>query len=241
MSDESESNSVVNRSGSVGIQAATVNIYGDVTGRDKNISAGTYIGHVEVHYHGSAAVDKAPIPLPRTQVAKLFISYKRNADPDQQLAITLYEVLTRGGHQVFMDTTMRTGDAWLEEIDRQLKASDFLIVLLSRQSADSEMVGAEVRRAYKYRKLQGRPQTLPVRVAYQGLLPYSIDAFLDPLQYVVWQSDVDTARICEEPGSGLDELRLLRSAESHPYYLLNTPPFPIWIVTHVHTPAKSRA
>jgi hypothetical protein len=93
---------------------------------------------------------------------------------------------------------MRTGDAWLEEIDRQLKGSDFLIVLLSQQSADSEMVRAEVSRAYEYRKRQGRPQTLPVRVAYHELLPYSIDAFLNPLQYVAWQSDDDTARLCDE-------------------------------------------
>jgi hypothetical protein len=37
-----------------------------------------------------------------------------------------------------------------------------------------------------------------VRVAYQGLLPYSLDAFLNPLQYVAWQSDDDTARVCDE-------------------------------------------
>ncbi len=185
-----------------GVQAnledGDLNVGGDVVGRDKIISAGTYIGHVEVHVHGSVSAGNLEIPAPGVKAARVFISYKRWADPDQQLAEALYEFLSRSGHQVFMDITMRTGDAWLEEIDRQLKASDFLIVLLSRQSADSEMVGAEVRRAYKYRQLQGHPQTLPVRVAYEGLLPYSIDAFLNPLQYVVWQSEADTARVCEE-------------------------------------------
>jgi hypothetical protein len=186
-----------------GIQADTqggdLDVGGDVVGRDKIESAG---GHI-IHAAAGATViigassETAQIPRP-IKPARLFISYKRNSDPDQQLANALYEILTRNGHQVFMDTTMRTGEAWLEEIDRQLKASDFLIVLLSRQSADSEMVGAEVRRAYKYRKLQGRPQSLPVRVAYEGLLPYPIDAFLNPLQYVVWQSDADTARVCGE-------------------------------------------
>jgi hypothetical protein len=176
-------------------QGGDLNVGGDVVGHDKIESAG---GHI-IHAAAGATViigaspETAHIPRP-VKPARLFISYKRNSDPDQLLANALYEILTRNGHQVFMDTTMRTGEAWLEEIDRQLKASDFLIVLLSRQSADSEMVGAEVRRAYKYRKLQGRPQTLPVRVAYEGLLPYPIDAFLNPLQYVVWQSDADTAR-----------------------------------------------
>jgi hypothetical protein len=185
-----------------GVQADTqggeLNVGGDVVGRDKVVSAGTYIERVEVHVHGGASAENLEILAPGVKTARLFISYKRNADPDQKLAQALYEFLKRGGHQVFMDTTMRTGDAWLEEIDRQLKGSDFLIVLLSQQSADSEMVRAEVSRAYEYRKRQGRPQTLPVRVAYHELLPYSIDAFLNPLQYVAWQSDDDTARLCDE-------------------------------------------
>ncbi|NTU66047.1 MAG: toll/interleukin-1 receptor domain-containing protein, partial [Chloroflexi bacterium] len=185
-----------------GVQADTqggdLNVSGDVVGRDKLVSAGTYIERVEVHVHGGVPAESIEFPLRSNKPARLFISYKRNAEPDQKLAQALYESLQRGGHQVFMDVTMRTGDAWLEEIDRQLKGSDFLIVLLSQQSADSEMVRAEVSRAYEYRKLQERPQTLPVRVAYQGLLPYSLDAFLNPLQYVVWQNDNDTARVCDE-------------------------------------------
>jgi len=130
--------------------------------------------------------------------AHIFICYKRNVDPDQKLANYLYDFLTARGHEVFIDNTLRAGEARLEEIDRQIKASDFLVVLLSKGSADSEMVKAEVRRAYEYRKLQGRPRTLPVRMAYEGLLPYSIDAFLDPLQYVVWQSDADDERVAQD-------------------------------------------
>jgi hypothetical protein len=55
-----------------------------------------------------------------------------------------------------------------------------------------------VKRAYDYRRQQGHPQTLPVRIAYEGLLPYAIDAFLNPLQYIVWQSDADTARVMQD-------------------------------------------
>jgi hypothetical protein len=130
--------------------------------------------------------------------ARLFICYKRNVDPDQKLANYLHEFLAAKGHDVFIDGTLRTGEAWLEEIDRQIKASDFLVVLLSKESADSEMVQAEVRRAYEYRKLQGHPRTLPVRMAYEGLLPYSIDAFLDPLQYVIWESKADNKRVAQD-------------------------------------------
>ena len=141
---------------------------------------------------------RATLKATTTQPLHLFLCYKRNAEPDQQLADYLYEFLTEHGHNVFIDRTMRAGETWLEEIDRQIKDSDYLVVLLSESSAHSEMVQAEIKRAYEYRKLQERPQTLPVRVAYEGLLPYSIDAFLDPLQYVIWQSETDTARVGQE-------------------------------------------
>lgn len=149
------------------------------------------------------ATPPAPTPAPAPSVAppnnvapaSLFISYKHDAEPDQKLAHTLAEHLTQLGHSVFIDTTLRPGESWLEEIDRRLKASDFLIVLLSQASADSEMVKAEIGRAYDYRKLQGHPQTLPVRVAYADLLPYSISAFLNPLQYVVWRDESDNERV----------------------------------------------
>jgi len=131
-------------------------------------------------------------------LARLFICYKRHADPDHRLAKYLHEYLTALGHHVFIDGTLRTGEAWLDEIDREIKASDFLIVLLSKESADSEMVKAEVSRAYEYRKLHGKPHTLPVRIAYEGLLPYSIAAFVDPLQYVVWHGDTDNERVARE-------------------------------------------
>lgn len=143
----------------------------------------------------SAIITPGPPASPRTHV---FISYKRNVDPDQQLAGYLYDFLTEQGHDVFIDRSLRAGDDWLGEIDRQIQTSDFLVVLLSKDSAHSEMVQAEIRRAYEYRRLEGRPQTLPVRVAYEGLLPYSIDAFLDPLQYVVWQNEADNERIGQD-------------------------------------------
>jgi len=136
--------------------------------------------------------------------SKVFLCYKRKADPDQRLADHLHQFLVALGHEVFMDTTLRAGVSWLEEIDQQIQASDFLVVLLSQESADSEMVQAEVRRAYGHRKLQGHPRTLPVRIAYEGLLPYSIDSFLDPVQYVLWQGSEDDDLICQEVLAALE-------------------------------------
>ncbi|MCP4543693.1 MAG: protein kinase [Chloroflexi bacterium] len=140
---------------------------------------------------------KVPTPA-LSKRSTLFICYKRNADPDQKLAHYLHDFLTAQGHDVFLDTTLRTGKVWLEGIDQQIKSSDFLIALLSKESADSEMVQAEISRAYEYRKKQGKPHTLPVRIAYEGLLPYSSAFFLSPFQYVVWQNEADNEQVGQE-------------------------------------------
>ncbi len=158
-----------------------------------------HAGELAEALHAQLTPNLSPLPpLPPVVPARLFISYKRHVDPDQPLANYLYEFLIQQGHSVFIDRTLRTGDDWLGEIDRQIQNSDFLIVLLSPDSAYSEMVQAEVRRAFEYRRLQGHPRTLPVRVAHEGLLPYSIDAFLEPLHYAVWQTPADNERIAQE-------------------------------------------
>ena len=146
-------------------------------------------------------VDESPLILPEitvTSSTRIFICHKRDVTPDQQLAVYLDRFLTAQGYDVFVDLKLQPGQTWLEEIDRQIKASDFLIALLSEESANSEMVQAEVRRAYEYRKLQGHPCILPVRIAYEGLLPYSIDALLDPLQYIIWQNETDNQRVGDD-------------------------------------------
>ena len=39
---------------------------------------------------------------------------------------------------------------------------------------------------------------MPVRLAFDGLLPYSIDAFVDPLQYVIWNDPSDNEKIATD-------------------------------------------
>jgi len=132
------------------------------------------------------------------QKTHLFLSYKRNVQPDQKLADYLVEKLSGEGITVFIDTTMRLGENWLERIDEEIKKSDFLVVLFSETSADSEMVQSEIQRAYEYRRLNGRPQVLPIRVAFDKMLPYTVSAFLNPLQYIVWDSESDNERVAQE-------------------------------------------
>jgi hypothetical protein len=144
---------------------------------------------------GASAAPTPSVVASAPRRAKLFISYKRHADPDSRLAQLLHRSLSARGHQAFIDVTMRAGAAWLDQIDQQIRECDFLIVLLSKSSIDSEMVRAEVSRAAEYRSTQGHPQTLPVRVDYDGMLPYAISAFVSPLQYVAWSGPPDDERV----------------------------------------------
>lgn len=128
---------------------------------------------------------------------RIFISYKRGISPDEPLAMALYEQL-RGSHDVFIDQAMAVGTPWAERIDRELRQADVLLLLLSAESVGSEMVVAEVETAQRLQKHQGRPRILPVRVAYRELLPYPLSAYLNPINWALWDTPADTPRLLEE-------------------------------------------
>ena len=175
--------------------------YGDLPGRSKPEKAMELVASLERKGRIAELVFLCRQQRPNVTwiyQTKIFISYKRHAPIDSRLAIYLYEKLTSEEQEVFIDQTMRSGTKWLEEIDQQIKISDYLLVLISEQSADSEMVQAEIIRADKYRRRQGHPTILPVRVVYDEMLPYTIDAFLSHLQYFAWRSENDNERIVQD-------------------------------------------
>jgi hypothetical protein len=101
---------------------------------------------------------------------RVFISY-RHVKPDEDLALALEKALTRDGCQVFIDRNMVLGTEWATEIDRQLRAAAFFVVLLSAESIRSDMVRQEIKLAHEL-KQQGNLRILPIRVDYTGALPY---------------------------------------------------------------------
>ncbi len=137
---------------------------------------------------------------------RVFISYKRNVEPDAPLAQHLFETLTGAGHQVFIDQTMKVGVAWAEEIRRQIEGCDFLLVLLSEASANSEMVAQEVRFAHQHYQRTGKARLLPVRVDYAAALPYQLSHYLDRLQYAEWGSPADNDRLARQLLEAVDDL-----------------------------------
>jgi hypothetical protein len=128
---------------------------------------------------------------------RIFISYKRGVSPDEPLAVELHQRLSNA-HAVFIDQTMAVGTPWAKRIDRELRQADVVVLLLSAESMGSEMVVGEVETAQRVQKQHGRPRILPVRVAYREDLPYPLSAYLNPLNWALWDSPADTPRLIAE-------------------------------------------
>lgn len=130
---------------------------------------------------------------------RFFISYKRDAEPDQVIAGRICDTLKTRGHTVFIDQTLTVGEDWAREIEKSVRKSDYLIVFLTAASIQSEMVKGEIEIARdEAGKSDGKPRILPVRLAYVGPLPYPLNAWLDPIQYALWRGESDTARLLDE-------------------------------------------
>jgi hypothetical protein len=138
-----------------------------------------------------------PTPEDREQAgsARVFLSYKRNVEPDQSLASETVAALEQAGHTVFIDQRLTVGQAWAQEIETQVGQADYLIVFLTADSSRSEMVRGEIEMARHRAAAASRPRILPVRVNFDGSLPYPLNAYLDNIQYAVWNQPADTPRL----------------------------------------------
>ena len=137
--------------------------------------------------------------IPRKTTRKrIFISYKRDAEPDEPVALQVYQALSQQ-HEVFIDQRMLVGMRWVEYIDREIRQADFLIVFLSVRSVHSEMVEKEVSTAHNLAQVQGGcPAILPVRLAYREPFQYPLSTYLNDINWALWQGAEDTPRLIEE-------------------------------------------
>jgi len=133
-----------------------------------------------------------------THAARVFLSYKRNVEPDQTLAAEIVAGLEGAGHGVFIDRRLTVGQAWAREIETEVRQAEFLVVFLTAESSRSEMVRGEIEMARHHAATTSLPQILPVRVKFDGPLPYPLCAYLDSIQYAVWNRPDDTPRLLEE-------------------------------------------
>lgn len=134
-----------------------------------------------------------------TRTARVFISYKHQADPDEPVAVEVADKLKALGHYVFIDQDMIVGMEWMKRIDEELAKTDFVIPFLSEYSVQSEMVRGEIERAYQLSSERGGlPKILPVRLNYREPFPYPLDKYLNPIHWAVWDSSEDTQQLIDE-------------------------------------------
>lgn len=146
-------------------------------------------------------------PVEPSRRSRIFISYKRDVEPDEPVAREICAAL-QVHHDVFIDRKMLVGTPWAERIEAELKASDVLIVLLSAHSVHSEMVEHEVELAHRFAKAksvdgaedgaEGVPRILPVRLAYRQPFQYPLSEYLNPLNWAMWTDAGDTAGLIAE-------------------------------------------
>jgi serine/threonine-protein kinase len=150
----------------------------------------------------NAPTETAPLQAAPEKSARVFISY-HSQDPDRSLAREFYSALLSAGHQPFMaGESVRLGEQWPRRIADELEQCDYFVLLLSAQSAGSEMVTEEVRKAKALRdaRSDGKPVLLPIRVSFPVSAPlnYNLRGYLNSIQQRFWNSDADTPAIVRE-------------------------------------------
>lgn len=128
----------------------------------------------------------------------IFISYKRESEPDLTVVQRTCNALKSGGHRVFIDHEMLVGIPWAERIEKEIRESDFLITFLSERSVNSEMVRWEIEKAHEFHMQEGHPRILPVRLAYREPFKNPLGAWLNPINWALWDDHEDTPRLVSE-------------------------------------------
>ena len=126
----------------------------------------------------------------------VFISYSRK---EHDLAKTIATELESAGHSVFIDYTIPIGSDWPTHIEEEILKADFVVLLLSRNAAESNYVGTEVQIASDSLSKHNKPVIFPIRVQFPSSekLPFHLQAILSRIQHMEWNSEKDTDPLCE--------------------------------------------
>ena len=148
---------------------------------------------------GGATADTQTVTAVRLAGQHIALLYKRGARPDEELLGYLETEFKKEGASIFIDRHLKPGTEWAREIERQIRASDVVMPLLSAGSIESEMLAFEVEVANEAaQQNDGKPYLVPVRVNFEGALPDPLGPILDPIQYALWKSAADNEKLVAE-------------------------------------------
>ena len=203
-------NSVIGMSQAIGDKAAIAFAVGfyDALGADRDVDFAYKLGCNAISMQGipehltPKLLTKSNTTKPENTMTsqRVFISY-RSQEPDVSLAQEFHDRLQAAGHTAFMAAkSISWGENWIERIDQELKQCDYFLLLLSEQSASSDMVAGEVRTARGLRDKVGKPIILPIRVnlPIDDPLNYELRSVLQTIQQKSWRSPDDTPILVQE-------------------------------------------
>ncbi|GAA6617152.1 CHASE2 domain-containing protein [Scytonema sp. NUACC26] len=124
-------------------------------------------------------INQSIAPIPKKTRKRIFISYKRNVEPDEPVALQVYKELSQH-HDVFIDQKMLVGTHWIDYIETKICQADFFIVFFSAWSVHSEIVEWEIRKAYELAQIQGGNYRHPDRLAPEVTLTQMLTGSVDP-------------------------------------------------------------
>lgn len=125
-------------------------------------------------------------------MAKVFISYARGGD-GERLAGLLDDRLREARQEVFVDRRIELGSKWADEIERALRAADYLVILLCERAFRNEWIPAEIDTA-----IEAGAVLLPVIVGNPASLPLRLRARLDAIHFARWRSQADDAELVRQ-------------------------------------------
>ena len=192
--------SVIGMNQSIGERAAiafSTSFY-DALGAGEAIAFAFALGRNAMQLDGGAE-EQAPVLIAglNQKRSRLFISYKRGVEPDEPVALEIFQAL-HPDYEVFIDQTMPVGTRWAERIETEIRRSDFLITVLSAESVHSEMVRGEIELAHQLAQVQGAPRILPIRLGYREPFAYPLSEYLNGINWAFWDSLADTDRLIDE-------------------------------------------
>ena len=100
---------------------------------------------------------------------------------------------------MFTEEQIGSGETRSHRIQQELENADSLIVLLSEQAGQSELIHDIVTQAQELQGQRSRlPRILPVRIKCHRPFSYPLNNVLDPLPWALWDGEEDTSRLVQE-------------------------------------------
>ena len=138
------------------------------------------------------------LELIKNRIAKIFISTSHQ-EPDLTLAKKFAKELQRMGHKVFLaKNNIAIGEKWQERLDYELNECNYMLLLLSKNSIESEMVYEEVKRIKERQNGSSHPLILPIRVNLPYHTNYDLSKLLEKIHQLDWENWEDTFPIVQK-------------------------------------------